>query len=57
MEPLAEQLYRDAMRCHRELNQPAEALARYEQCRATLNVLLDLTPSAETEVLRRSLLT
>ena len=57
VEPLAEQLYRDAMRCHRELRQPAEALALYEQCRAALKAALNLTPTAETEALRRSLLT
>lgn len=56
-EPLAEQLYRDAMRCHHELRQPAEALALYEQCRALLKAALDLAPSPETEALRRSLLT
>jgi DNA-binding SARP family transcriptional activator len=55
LDNLAEALYRELMICHRELGQPAAALQTYRRCRELLSVVLGLSPSAETEAVRRSL--
>lgn len=55
VEPLSEELYQRSMRCYRQLDRPAEALAVYQRCRETLARCLGVTPGAETEAIRASL--
>ena len=45
---LAESLYRGLMRCHRALNERAEALIVYRRCRELLTRVLGVPPSDET---------
>ena len=52
---LAEALYRGLMICQRELGQPTAALQTYRRCGELLSVVLGVSPSAETEAVRRSL--
>ncbi len=52
---LAEELYRDLMRCHLERGEPAEAARVYRRCREMLSIQLGIPPSAETESLFRSI--
>jgi len=55
-EPLAEEFYRGLMASYIALGRPSEALSAYERCRRTLLVELCVTPSGETERLRKDLL-
>ena len=52
---LAEELYRDLMRCQLERGEPAEAARVYRRCREMLSIQLGIPPSAETESLFRSI--
>jgi DNA-binding SARP family transcriptional activator len=52
---LAEELYRDLMRCHLERGEPAEAARVYRRCRDMLSIQLGIPPSADTESLFRSI--
>jgi DNA-binding SARP family transcriptional activator len=54
--PLAETAYRRLMGCLRESGAPTEALRVYATCRAALAQGLRVTPSAETEAVRRSIM-
>lgn len=55
IDPAAEDLYRQLMRCHIAQQHPAEAARVYQRCRAMLASQLDIGPSADTEALFRSL--
>lgn len=52
---LAEELYRDLMRCHLERGEPADAARVYRRCREMLSIQLGISPSPETEALFRSI--
>ena len=52
---LAEELYRLLMTCHLRLGRKGEALSVYLQCKRNLNLVLGITPSAETERLYRTI--
>jgi LuxR family maltose regulon positive regulatory protein len=52
---LAEELYRDLMRCHLARGEPAEAARVYRRCREMLSIQLGIPPSAETESLFRGI--
>jgi DNA-binding SARP family transcriptional activator len=54
-DPLAEELYRCLMHCHRRLGRPAEALAVYRRCEKILMSVLHVEPSAETKSLYREI--
>lgn len=56
VDPLAEELYRRLMLCHRRLNRHAEALAVYQRCQQTLAAVLGVPPSPETQVLYKEIL-
>ena len=51
LEPLAEAIYQGLMRCHLELDEPAQALETYRRCRQILSVVLSVSPSPQTEKL------
>lgn len=55
IDPLRETLYQGLMHCHRQLQQPAEALHAYQRCRDILSREMGLTPSPATEALRKPL--
>lgn len=57
VDELQEGLYRRTMICHRELGQTAEGLTTYRRCKKILSAVLGVDPSAETEAVRKSLLT
>lgn len=50
-QPLAEDVWRQLIRCLIALGRPAEAFAAYRRCRQQLSVLLNLRPAPETEAL------
>ena len=52
---LAEEIYRQLMRCHLARDEPAEAARVYRRCRDMLSIQLGIAPSAETEALFRSI--
>jgi ATP/maltotriose-dependent transcriptional regulator MalT/DNA-binding SARP family transcriptional activator len=52
---LAEALYRRLMVCLRESGDPAAALTTYRRCRELLSIVLNRSPSAETEAIRATL--
>ena len=52
---LAEELYRNLMRCHLERGEPADAARVYRRCRDMLSIQLSIPPSQETEALFRSI--
>lgn len=56
LDPLAESVYRHLMRAHASAGRHAEALSTYQRCRHMLSVVLGISPSAETETLRDSIL-
>lgn len=56
IEPLAEALYQRLMICYLQTGRCAEGLAVYQRCRANLSTLLQISPSAQTESIRTSLL-
>lgn len=56
LEPLAEDLYRQLMRCYAVLGRRAEALNTYQRCREALQQHLGIAPSTETEALRERVL-
>ncbi len=55
VEPLAETMYRNLMRCAHAQNDPSAAFSAYRRCRETLSVILGKRPSAETERLAISI--
>ena len=55
VERLAEEFSQRLMICHQRLGRPAEALATYHRCRASLATALGVAPSAETEAIYRAL--
>lgn len=55
VEPLAETMYRNLMRCAYAQNDPSAAFSAYRRCRETLSVILGKRPSAETERLAMSI--
>jgi DNA-binding SARP family transcriptional activator len=52
---LAEELYRDLIRCHLARGEPADAARVYRRCRDMLSIQLGIPPSPETEALFRSI--
>jgi DNA-binding SARP family transcriptional activator len=55
VEPLAETMYRNLMRCAHAQNDPSAAFSAYRRCRETLSVILGKRPSPETEKLAMSI--
>lgn len=51
LEPLAEALYQNLMRCHLELGERSQALETYRRCRQMLSIVLGVSPSLQTEKL------
>lgn len=56
VDDLAEVFYQRLMVCYQQLGRRSEALAVYRRCRATLSLILAITPSATTEAIRRRLI-
>lgn len=54
-EPLAEELYRDLMRCHSALDRRAEALVVYQRCHKLLISQVGLEPGPGTQALYRAI--
>ncbi len=54
LDELAENCYRNLMRCHLDGGHRAEGLAVYRRCAELLDQMLGCTPSAETEALHRA---
>jgi len=54
-DPLAEQFYQGLMRCYRQGQRIAEALAVYRRLQQTLSITLGIAPSPASEALRQSL--
>lgn len=54
-EPLAENLYRGAMRCAIAQNDAGSALSTYRKCKEMLSIVMGRQPSAETEQLASQL--
>ena len=50
-DPLAEDLYRGAIRCHLAAGRAADALRVYRRCREQLSIVLGVSPSAATSKL------
>jgi two-component SAPR family response regulator len=55
VDDLAEIFYQQLMICYQQLGRKSEALAIYRRCRATLSLILSITPSPATEAIRRRL--
>ena len=55
VDELTEDFYRRQMHCYQRLGRQAEAVVVYQRCRRTLETLLGVAPSAETEALRKAL--
>jgi len=56
VDDLAEQFYQQLMICYQQLGRRSEALAVYQRCRTTLSIVLGISPSSETEGIRKSLM-
>lgn len=56
IDDLAEIFYQRLMVCYRQLGRRNEALAVYRRCRATLSLILTMTPSPATEAIHKSLI-
>ena len=54
LDPLAEDLYRGLMVCHRELGDHSEALHAYRRCRELLTRLVGVPPNAKTQAIYHS---
>jgi len=54
LDPLAEDLYRGLMVCHRELGDYSDALQAYRRCRELLARILGVPPNAKTEAIHQS---
>ena len=54
LDPLAEDLYRGLMICHRELGDYSDALQAYRRCRELLARILGVPPNAKTEAIHQS---
>jgi two-component SAPR family response regulator len=54
---LRESLYQGLLRCHRQLQQPAEGLRAYRRCHDMLSREMGLAPSPATEALHQALKT
>jgi DNA-binding SARP family transcriptional activator len=54
-DPLAEDLYQGAIRCHIAQDRPADALRVFRRCREQLSIVLSVAPSAATAALVASL--
>jgi DNA-binding SARP family transcriptional activator len=50
-DPLAENLYRGAIRCHLAAGRSGDALRAYRRCREQLSLVLGVSPSAATSKL------
>ena len=50
-DPLAEELYQGAIRCHLAAGRAADALRAYRRCREQLSIVLGVSPSATTSKL------
>lgn len=55
VDDLAEIFYQRLMVCYQQLGRRSEALAVYRRCRATLSLVLSISPSPATEVIHRRL--
>jgi DNA-binding SARP family transcriptional activator len=55
VDDLAEEFYRELMRCYEQLGRRAEALRVAERCRATLATVLGVDPSPATQAIARRL--
>lgn len=55
VDDLAEIFYQQLMICYQQLGRKSEALVIYRRCRATLSLILSITPSPATEAIRRRL--
>ena len=53
---LAELFYQRLMVCYQQLGRRSEALAVYRRCRATLSLILSISPSPATEAIHRRLI-
>ncbi|NNG01083.1 MAG: tetratricopeptide repeat protein [Desulfobacteraceae bacterium] len=56
LDPLAEPLYQQLMRCLGQTGRKTESMSVYERCKTNLADKLSIAPSAETEAIRASLL-
>jgi LuxR family maltose regulon positive regulatory protein len=54
VDPLAEEFYRQLMRCYRALDRRAEAIGVFQRCQKTLAATLGVSPGAETLALYQS---
>ena len=50
-DPLAEDLYQGAIRCHLACDRPADALRVFRRCREQLSIVLSVAPSPATTAL------
>lgn len=55
VDDLAEIFYQRLMVCYQQLGRCSEALAVYRRCRATLSLVLSISPSPSTEAIRKRL--
>ncbi|MBI3569732.1 MAG: hypothetical protein HY082_01315 [Gammaproteobacteria bacterium] len=55
IDDLAEIFYQRLMVCYQQLGRRSEALAVYRRCRATLSLILSISPSPATEAIHRRL--
>jgi len=55
LNPLAEESYQDLMLCLKRQGRHAEAMAVYQRCRKNLVTALNISPSADTEAIVKSL--
>lgn len=56
VDDLAEIFYQRLMVCYQQLGRRSEALAVYRRCRATLSLILSISPSPATEAIHRRLI-
>lgn len=56
IDPLAEEFYQRLMVCHQRIGQKGEAVAVYKQCRTTLQTILGITPSHQTEEILKNIM-
>ena len=55
VDELAEEFYRNLMRCYQALGRRAEAIGAYQRCQKTLAAVLGIAPAKETEALYQTL--
>ena len=56
-DPLAEELYRQLMRCYQRAGRHTEAVGVYRRCRDMFSILLGVAPADGTTVIYRECLT